>query len=236
MKTGLIIAGCICCIFIINSCSSDQEAPTVSITAPHDDDTICVHTSMISAEASDNNEVEYVEFFVENSLVSTDSAVPYETSWSIASYQNMDVISISGRAYDASENMGQSDVITVTVMTRGMVTNTRTDTVYILDQTWIEWSNVISNAPDSAVVDSIVVSVTIQHQQIADVDVYLKAPSGTEVQLWDNDFNTPTDTVMTTSFENEDINGTWLLRFYDEVANGLMGFATDFTINIYWKF
>jgi hypothetical protein len=235
MRITLLVIGLLCCLYIAGSCSSDNEAPVLSITAPDDNDTIRVHTSVISADASDNNEVEYVEFFVENNSVGADSVSPYEINWSIADYENMEVLSIHGRAFDASENMGQSDIITVTVMTRGMVTMMRTDTVYILDQTWIEWSNVISDAPDSAVVDSVVVSVTIQHQRITDVDVYLKTPSNTEVQLWDNDFNEPTDTVMTTSFENEDINGTWLLRFYDEYS-GEMGLATDFRLEIYWKF
>lgn len=236
MKSCLIWLGLICCIFIVYSCSSDNEAPTITITEPGDDDTIRVHTTVISADAADNKDVEYVEFFVENTLVGSDSVAPYETNWSIATYNDLEVLSINGRAYDGAENMGQSDVITVTVVTRGMVTNTRTDTVWIFDGMSTEFSIGIADAPDSAVVDSIMVTITILHQSITDVDVYLKAPSTTEVQLWDNDFTSPTDTVVTTSFENDDINGTWILRMYDEVNNGLAGLATGFTINIYWKF
>jgi|GEM_PF-3294370 len=236
MKLGIISGGVLLCLFIIIGCSSDSEAPVISITAPNDDDTIRVHTSMITADASDNKDVEYVEFFVENNLVGTDSSTPYETSWSIASYDNMEVLTIHGNAHDFAGNTGQSDVIVVAVVTRGQVSGSRIDTVYILDAAWAEMSIVIANAPDSALVDSITVAGTIMHQQIADVDVYLQAPSSTEYQIWDNNFVEPTDTIMTILFENEDINGTWLLRIYDEVSNGLQGFVTDVYLTIYWKY
>lgn len=236
MKSCLIFLGLICCLFIVYSCSSDSEAPTITITEPNDDDTIRVHTTVISADANDNKDVEYVEFFAENTLVGSDSSAPYETNWSIASYNDLEVLSIHGRAYDFAENVGQSDVITVTVITRGMVTNTRTDSVIIYDGTWAELSVPIVDAPDSAVVDSIVVTVTILHYEIDDVDVYLQSPASTEHQLWDNNFVSPTDTISTTAFTDEDVNGTWLLRIFDEDNNLLGGYAKDFVLDIYWKF
>ncbi len=110
-----------CCLFMVYNCSSDNEAPIISITSPQNEDTIRVHTSVISADATDNEEVEYVEFFVDNQLISADSISPYEIDWSIESYANMSVLSINGTAYDASGNLGQSDIIIVTVATRGMV-------------------------------------------------------------------------------------------------------------------
>jgi hypothetical protein len=236
MRTGLIFTWLVLCIVFMDSCSSDNEVPVISITAPHDDDTIRVHTSVISADASDNSEIEYVGFYVENSLVGTDSVSPFETEWSIASYQNMEVLSINGRAYDASDNMGQSDVITVTVVTRDSVDGAYGDTVVVFDGTWAVCDITITDAPDSAVVDSITVSVTILHQEIDDVDVYLQSPINTEHKLWDNNFVPLTDTITTTSFTGEDINGTWLLRIFDEDYNTLGGFATDFHIKIYWKY
>lgn len=236
MKSHLAFFCGLLCLFIVYSCSSDSEAPVISITSPHDNDTIRVHTSTISADAADNDVVEYVEFYVDNQLVGTDSTSPYETNWSIESYTDMSVLSINGTAYDASENSGQSDVILVTISNRGMVNGAYTDTVLVYDGTWALCDVVISNAPDSAVVDSIRVFTTILHQQISDVDVYLQSPASTEDQLWDNDFTQPADTVITTAFMDEDINGTWILRVYDEVTNGLGGYVTDFNIAIYWKY
>lgn len=236
MNLRLALICSLCCLFMVYNCSSDNEAPIISITSPQNEDTIMVHTSVISADATDNEEVEYVEFFADNQLVGTDSTSPYETDWSIESYANMSVLSINGTAYDASENSGQSDVIIVTVATRGMVNGAYTDTVIVFDGTWALCDITVSDAPDSAVVDSITVFVTILHNQIDDVDVYLQSPGSTEHQLWDSDFTMPTDTITTALFMDEEINGTWILRIYDEDPNGIGGYATDFNIEIYWKF
>lgn len=236
MKSYLVIVGLICCLFTVYSCSKDNESPTVSIISPQDNDTIRIHTTVISADANDNNEVEYVEFYVDNELIDTDSTSPYESNWSIAEYENMAVLSLNGTAYDPSDNSGQSDIILVTVVTRGMVSGAYTDTVIVFDDTYALCDVTISDAPDSAVVDSITVFVSIFHQQISDVDIFLQSPSGIQHQLWDNDFTEPTDTITTALFADEEINGTWLLRIFDEVNNGLGGLATDFNIEIYWKF
>lgn len=236
MNLRLTLICLLCCLFMVYNCSSDNEAPTISITSPQNEDTIRVHTSVISADATDNEEVEYVEFFVDNQLVGADSTSPYETDWSIENYANMSVLSINGTAYDESGNLGQSDVIIVTVATRGMVSGAFIDTVFVFDGMWALCDIPISDAPDSAVVDSITVFMTILHNRIGDVDVYLQSPGSTQHKLWDNDFTEPTDTITTTLFIDEEINGTWILRIYDEDPNGSGGFAFDFNIEIYWKF
>ncbi len=236
MRQGFSMGLLLLCVIFLFNCGSDSEAPIITITSPANDDTVSIHTVTISAQASDNKEVEYVEFYVNNFLVGTDSAEPYQTGWTIASYDNMEIVSIQGTAYDPAENAGQSDVILVTVMNRGMVSEADTDTAVIFDGTWAVCDVFMDTAPDSAVVDSIVTYVTILHNDIVDVDVYLQSPAGTERQLWNNDFNMPTDTVSTAQFLNEDINGTWLLRIYDEPGDSTGGFATDFNIQIYWKY
>lgn len=236
MKLYLVIVGLICCLFTVYSCSNDNESPTVSIISPQDNDTIRIHTTVISADANDNNEVEYVEFNVGLQPFRIDYTSPYEVNWSISKYVNMEIVPIQVVACDPSHNLGGSDIIAVFVVTRGMVSDAYTDTVIIFDGTYALCDITMSDAPDSAVVDSITVFVSIFHQQISDVDVLLQSPSGTEHQLWDNDFSQPTDTITTALFADEEINGTWILRIFDEVNNGLGGFATDFNIEIYWKF
>jgi subtilisin-like proprotein convertase family protein len=236
MKSRLAVSLLLCCTFLAYNCSSDKEAPTISITAPLDGDTIAVHTSLISAQASDNSEVEYVEFYVDNALIGTDSNAPYESNWSIASYGDLTAHSIDGTAYDAAGNAGQSDIVLVTVVNRGSVRGTYTDTALVYDGTWAVCDVAIADAPDSALVDSIMVSVDILHSSLTDLDVYLQSPSTTEHQLWDNDFSGLADTITTALFADEDVNGTWLLRINDEVTNGLGGFATNFEIQIFWKY
>lgn len=235
MKLRYLIV-CLFYVFLIYRCSSDSEAPTVSITEPQEGDTISICVTDITASADDNDEIEYVAFYVDNALLGTDSVSPYAQNWSISGLNDLSNHSLYATAYDLSENSTQSDVIVVTVITRGLVSGVNSDTVLIFDGTYALSDITISDAPDSAVVDSVGVIATILHQEIDDVDVYLQSPTGTEQQLWDNDFSSPTDTATTVSFINEEINGTWLLRVYDEDNNGLGGYITNFTLEIYWKF
>lgn len=217
-------------------CSKDSEPPLVSITSPLDGDTIRVYTTTITADASDNKGVEYVVFYVDNDIIGQDSTSPYENSWSIASYEDLSVHPIYAMAYDLSDNSSQSEVVVVTAVNRGMVEGESTDSSTIWDLTWTTVPVTISGAPEQAVVDSIVTTVTIYHQQPQDLDIYLQAPDSTEHRIWDNDFTGPTESVTTTYFIDREVNGTWLLRIYDEVPNGLAGVITYFKIEIFWKF
>lgn len=235
MNTRLSVIAIIC-FFIAYNCSSDSENPTITLTAPQDGDTVRACVTVLSADADDNDQVEYVEFYVDNGAIGTDSASPYEGSWSIAGYDDMSSHSLYAVAFDHADNSAQSDVIVVMVATCGMVSGVNSDTVYIIDNTYALVDVQIADAPDSAIVDSIAAVVTILHQQISDVDIYLQSPGGSEHQLWNNDFVMPTDTMVTTAFSDEDVNGTWLLRVFDEVGNGLVGYISNFTIEIYWKY
>jgi len=40
----------------------------------------------------------------------------------------------------------------------------------------------------------------------------------------------------TTYFADESVEGSWLLRIYDSVTNGLGGYLAEYKIDIYWKF
>lgn len=110
-------------IFIILvSCSSDNktnpdvEAPTIEITNPLNNAEIIYGTIVnIVAEADDNEEIERVEFYINDSLVSMDSNYPYEYNWDTNNFVSDNMIYCT--AYDTSDNQAISDSIFVTLIT-----------------------------------------------------------------------------------------------------------------------
>ncbi|MDD2309698.1 MAG: Ig-like domain-containing protein [Desulfuromonadaceae bacterium] len=101
--------------------SSDTTAPAVAITAPGSSTTVS-GTLAVSATASDNVAVAKVEFYVNGTLQTSDTASPYSFSWNTSSLVNGSY-SITAKAYDAAGNVGQSSAVQVTV------SNAVTDTV-----------------------------------------------------------------------------------------------------------
>jgi hypothetical protein len=65
---------------LYNYTGADTEDPTVSITAPADNDTVA-DTVTFSANASDNVGVTQVEFFVDGASKGTDTSSPYSINW-----------------------------------------------------------------------------------------------------------------------------------------------------------
>jgi hypothetical protein len=137
--------------------SGDTTAPTVSVTAPASGATVS-GTTTISASASDNVGVTSVGFYIDSSLVSTDTSSPYSYSWSTTSYSN-GAHSIYAKAYDAASNTGTSTTISVTVsntviddggaLTAGVVANGNMDSADVSDMWYID---VAANAQSMYVV------------------------------------------------------------------------------------
>ena len=92
----------------------DTEPPVVSITAPANGSMVS-GTVNISINATDNESVEHVELFIDDTLVATITAQPYTHSWITDSLPNNSMHDIFARAYDIEENEGASPLITVTV-------------------------------------------------------------------------------------------------------------------------
>ena len=93
--------------------SSDTIAPATSITAPAAG-AIVSGTTLVTASATDDVGVNKVEFHLDGALQSTDTAVPYEWSWSTAGAANGSH-SLTSKAYDAAGNSGSSAAIPVSV-------------------------------------------------------------------------------------------------------------------------
>jgi chitodextrinase len=91
----------------------DTEAPVVSITNPGDG-ALVAETVSVTASATDNVGVTYVEFLLDGTVVSTDSSSPYSYSWDTTELDDGDY-TLRARAYDAAGNVGTSDPVTVTV-------------------------------------------------------------------------------------------------------------------------
>ncbi|WP_281999185.1 Ig-like domain-containing protein [Geotalea uraniireducens] len=103
------------------STTTDTTAPTVAITSPANSSTVS-GTATVTASASDNVGVSKVEFYVNGTLNATDTASPYTFSWNTSSLAN-GTYTLSAKAYDAANNVGQSSSVTVTV-SNGVVDTT----------------------------------------------------------------------------------------------------------------
>jgi hypothetical protein len=93
--------------------STDTTPPTTSITSPTDGATVS-GTVTVNAAASDDAGVAKVEFYVDGALKGTDTSAPYQFSWITGSVPNGSH-TLQSRAYDAVNNVGASDIVTVIV-------------------------------------------------------------------------------------------------------------------------
>ncbi|MGZ3457806.1 MAG: Ig-like domain-containing protein, partial [Archangium sp.] len=96
----------------------DTTAPTTSITAPTSGATVSGTAVTVSASASDNVGVSKVEFYVDGSLIATDTTSPYSISWNSTGVTNGSH-TLTSRAYDAAGNTGTSTGLSVTVNNSG---------------------------------------------------------------------------------------------------------------------
>ena len=107
--TSMIIISC-----SDNGTETDTEAPTIEITNPIDNAELASNsTIVITAEANDNEGIDFVEFYINSVIVSTDNNSPYQYEW-----DTTDILgdhTIFAKAYDSANNSTTSEVITVTI-------------------------------------------------------------------------------------------------------------------------
>lgn len=92
----------------------DTQAPDVLITNPNNNSMVS-GTIEISVGATDNEDVEQVDLYINDTLIATFTVSPYTYSWVTDSLPNNSQHTIFARAYDAEENEGTSPTVTVTV-------------------------------------------------------------------------------------------------------------------------
>ncbi|MEO5499515.1 MAG: Ig-like domain-containing protein [Candidatus Saccharimonadales bacterium] len=97
-----------------NNCQNDTTSPTTSISSPTAGATLSA-TSTITASATDNDAIDFVEFYRGGStLLGTDSSAPYNYGWDTTTVTDGGY-SLTVRAYDLSGNVTTSAAVSVTV-------------------------------------------------------------------------------------------------------------------------
>lgn len=93
----------------------DQVPPTVAITNPLAGQQI-VETTIVIADAQDNNIISEVAFFVNGDSVYRDLTHPYEFIWSVTEFPDFTEQTVYARAFDGARNRTNSDNVTILVV------------------------------------------------------------------------------------------------------------------------
>jgi hypothetical protein len=94
----LLIVGC------------DKTPPTVSISSHSSGQTV-KQTVTIKVTTQDNKGISRVEFFLDNSHISTDSKSPYQYEWNTTQYEDNSEHIVKVVSYDNSDNSTESQPI-----------------------------------------------------------------------------------------------------------------------------
>ncbi|WP_431733394.1 Ig-like domain-containing protein [Geobacter sulfurreducens] len=97
----------------VSNVVADTQLPVAAIAAPSAGVTVS-GTVQVSASATDNVGVSRVEFFENGTLRAAVNAAPYSYNWDTKATPNGNC-TISAKAYDSANNVGQSAAVTVTV-------------------------------------------------------------------------------------------------------------------------
>lgn len=93
---------------------TDETTPFVTITNPVSETSV-EGSILIQVDATDDESVEKVEIWIDSVLVSTDIDSPWEYEWDSDSYADGNQHSIQAKAIDPSGNIGESELVRVTV-------------------------------------------------------------------------------------------------------------------------
>jgi hypothetical protein len=94
----------------------DTTPPTVSISSPVSGQTVN-EIITITVTTQDNEGISKVEFFIDDSLVLTDTESPYEYEWNTTQYDNSEHI-VKVISYDNVDNSTESEPILLMVLNR----------------------------------------------------------------------------------------------------------------------
>jgi hypothetical protein len=94
--------------------SSDKLPPEISISAPANGATISGIVS-IQINATDNKSVAKIIIYVDGDILTTLKSAPWTYSWDTDAYADNAQHTIQAKAYDNADNMGESQIITVTI-------------------------------------------------------------------------------------------------------------------------
>lgn len=89
----------------------------------------------------------------------------------------------------------------------------------------------ISGAPSSATVDSVTITVSINHPGFNVLDIWLESPNAGQLMIWDGNYPGGTASFSTDYFAGGDVNGVWELVLYSALVSGTLNY---WNITIYW--
>ncbi|MFQ5688445.1 MAG: Ig-like domain-containing protein, partial [Candidatus Scalindua sp.] len=206
MKTAYLIFGYLICIVSFNlGCNnspmtSDETPPNVVITQPANGATLTSPVT-IRVDATDNNGVKEVEFLIDGQQIGKDDSAPYEKLWNVSFWADDNIHTILAKAIDNSGNVGQSDIVSVTVSKNAMIL-----------------TELISPAQDSLFVD--IDEVTLVWRSLPDASNY-EVNVSTNSDFSDVEYSvTLLDTTVTTPSLSE---GTHFWRVRAQNNLGIFG-------------
>ncbi|MFA5157725.1 MAG: Ig-like domain-containing protein [Patescibacteria group bacterium] len=182
-----------------------DSPPTVSMTAPANGATVS-DTITLSANASDDNGVARVAFFIDSTLISEDSSAPYSASLNTLSYGN-GAYTLKARAYDT---VGQTAENAVSVTISNTSSDAENPTITITapvgnPYNWVEGNlTITASATDNVAVQKIELYINDQlvatenAATIARVWQQNNAPAGTytlKAKSYDTSNNTAETTI-----------------------------------------
>ena len=195
--------------------TGDVVPPTVVITNPLTGQEI-VDTTIVIADAQDDNYISEVAFFVNGDSVSRDLSYPYEYVWSVTDYPDFTEQTVYARAFDGARNRTNSENVTITVVpTLDQVPPTVEVTNPLAGQQIVETTIVIADAQDNNIIsevaffvngDSVYRDLTYPYEYVWSVTDY---PDFTEQTVYARAFDgarnrTNSDNVTITVFPSLD--------------------------------
>jgi vibriolysin len=212
-----------------------NQAPTISITAPTDGSTV-FGTVNVTATATDvDGTVASVVFTLPDGTTVTDTTAPYSTTWVSSTVANGSY-PISAVATDDDGATGSSTV-TVTVNNIPCTSGTFTSTDVPKAIPDFNTTGITSVLPiaGNGVVESLSVSLNIQHTYQGDLIVELVSPSGASYRLHSRTGGTTDNLIITDralpATVGQTIDGTWSLRVSDR-ARVDVGSVTAWSLNV----
>jgi hypothetical protein len=89
----------------------------------------------------------------------------------------------------------------------------------------------ITGAPIGATVDSLTMTVSINHPVLTSLVIWLRSVENTTLMIWDGNYPGGTVSFTTDYFAGEGVNGFWQLQLYSSFVSGTLNW---WEITIYW--
>jgi len=198
----------------------DEQAPKVRVTFPPGNTSVS-GIIIIRVEATDNETVERVEFYINDVLKVTSQQQPYEYSWETLILENGSKHTIMAKAYDPSGNVGTSAEVSVVV--NNEVNNPPTATIMIPGDSTsfalgeaVYFSGEGRNAQGNALRDD-------QLSWFSDRDGYL----GTGANLIRENLSTEWHSIRLVATDDRDLSGRDSVAIYISTESELIQLTFD---------